>query len=181
MEFFTNIYETMTNTFGGSIWVLLPIVSFILIVAQWRLYSKAGQSGIQSIVPFWNFVGFMKIVGRPIWHSLFIIIPLLGMIGAMAADGGDLMSLASSGFASFAETPVSATVFGISAFAFIVFMVRVHIDLCNSFGRSSVIDYVMMIGLNILYVLYLGLDYEIEYQGPSYGVEAGYQDSNAYA
>lgn len=171
----------MTDTFGGSIWVIIPIVTFILVVAQWRLYAKAGQSGLQSIIPFWNFVGFMKIVGRPTWHSLFIIVPLLGMIAAFIADGSDLVQLAGSGFASFAETTVSSVVFGVSAFAFLVFMFRVHIDLCNSFGRSSMIDYVMMFGLNILYVLYLGLDYEIEYSGPSYGLEAGYQDSNAYA
>lgn len=181
MEFFTNAYNFLQNTFGGSIWVLMPIVGFILVVAQWRLFSKAGQPGIQAIIPFWNFVGLMRIVGRPSWHSAFVIAPLLMMISAMMFGGQEIVEVAASGFSDFSNAGAATILFAASAFAFVVFMFRVHIDLCNSFGRNTVVDYVMMFGLNVLYVLYMGLDYEIEYDGPSYGRSQAYSENQAYA
>ena len=44
----------------------------------WRLFAKCGQPGWAAIVPGYNLVIIMKIIGRPASHALsFLILPLL--------------------------------------------------------------------------------------------------------
>ncbi len=120
------------NLFGEGIFVLAIIVGFIGVVAQWRLYAKAGQPGIASIVPIWNFIVFLRIVGRPASHIFLFLIPIYGQLYMIP---------------------------------------KVYIELCNSFGKTSIVDYILVIVFNGFYVLNLGLSYEAEYQGPVYGTE----------
>jgi hypothetical protein len=128
-DFFLGIYAQM----GDSIFVLAIIFGFIGIVAQWRLYEKAGQPGIASIVPVWNIIVFLRIVGRPASHMFLFLIPIYGQ---------------------FYMIP------------------KVYIELCNSFGKRSIVDYILVIVFNGFYVLNLGLSYETEYLGPVYGKES---------
>ena len=58
--------------------VLVPIyiVSVIvMIVAQWKLFSKAGKPGWASLVPVYNTVVMLEIVGRPTWWILLLLFP----------------------------------------------------------------------------------------------------------
>lgn len=181
MEFITAILNYLAGTFGPALWVIGPIAGFIGIVAQMRLYAKADQPALAAIVPFWNFTTFMKVIGRPTWHVAYMILPMAAMLGALMADYKDMIAF-SQGSASFADVALSLSVFMAAAIGFAVFMVRAHIDLCNSFGRKTVFDYVLVVLLNVLYVLNLGLSYEIEYEGPAYGRENGLASgSSAFA
>lgn len=128
-DFFMGIY----SSFGDSIFVIVILFGFIGIVAQWRLYEKAGQPGIASIVPIWNFIVFLRIVGRPANHIFLFLIPVYGQLYMLP---------------------------------------KVYIELCNSFGKRSILDYVLVILFNGFYILNLGLSYEIEYEGPVYGQQA---------
>jgi len=132
IQFFQDIYMSLYATMGNGLFALLIIFGFIAIVAQWRLYEKAGQPGIASIVPIWNFIVFLRIVGRPAKHMFLFLIPVYGQLYLLP---------------------------------------KVYIELCNSFGRTSIVDYVMCIVFNGFYILNLGLSYEIEYLGPVYGNE----------
>lgn len=124
-DFFLGIY----SSFGDGIFVMLILVAFIAIVAQWRLYEKAGQPGIASIVPIWNFIIFLRIVGRPAKHMLLFFIPVYGQLYLVP---------------------------------------KVYIELCDSFGKHSIVDYVLILIFNAFYILNLGLSYEVEYKGPAY-------------
>ena len=130
IQILQDIYSSLYATMGNGLFALIIIFGFIAIVAQWRLYEKAGQPGIASIVPIWNFIVFLRIVGRPAKHMFLFLIPFYGQ---------------------FYMIP------------------KVYIELCNSFGRRSIVDYVMCIVFNGFYILNLGLSYEIEYLGPVYG------------
>jgi hypothetical protein len=55
--------------------VLIVIIAAMAIVAQWALYSKAGQPGVSCLVPVWNIVSFLAIVGRPWQHMFLFLIP----------------------------------------------------------------------------------------------------------
>jgi len=132
--------------------VPLSLGLIVGIIAQWMLYEKAGLRGVACLVPVWNVIEFMKIMGRPGWHALFIMIP--PPIVAFA-----LISL---------EAPVSYGVAGAAGLVFMGFVVKVYIELCHCFGRRSVGDYVLVLILNGLYVLWLGLS-EWKYEGPVYG------------
>ncbi|MGB0165693.1 MAG: DUF5684 domain-containing protein [Luteibaculum sp.] len=53
----------------------------------------------------------------------------------------------------------------------IYFICRVWIEVCQSFGKTSIVDYIFVILFNGFYILNLGLSYEEEYKGPAYGKE----------
>ncbi|NNC83108.1 MAG: hypothetical protein HKN79_05990 [Flavobacteriales bacterium] len=180
MDFINAIIEFLQATFGGGLWVLIPFLAFIGIVAQMRLYAKANQPALSAIVPIWNFVVFMKVIGRPIWHVAYMILPLVGIFGALFLDYKELIAF-SNGEVGFSAVSMSLPVLTLSTLVFAVFMVWAHIDLCNSFGRRTVFDYFLVVVLNVLYVLNLGLSYEIEYEGPAYGRSGFHSGSEAEA
>jgi hypothetical protein len=144
------------SRFGAAIFV--PIVIFMILAfgAQYLLYEKCGLKGLACIVPVWNVIEFLKIMGRPAWHSLFVIIPPLFFIG-LPLFGGD----------SLLETVVTFLFF----VAWLGFMIKVYIELCNCFGKFKMSDYILVIIFNGLYVLSLGLSYEDKYRGPVYNKE----------
>jgi len=53
----------------------------------------------------------------------------------------------------------------------IVFPIILTIDLLKSFGKYHWLDYLFAIVFNIFYMLNLGLAYNEEYYGPSYGMK----------
>jgi hypothetical protein len=54
----------------------------------------------------------------------------------------------------------------------IYFFFRVCVELAQSFGKYSVIDYILVCLFNVFYVLNLALAYNEEYQGPVFGKDS---------
>jgi hypothetical protein len=51
------------------IFIEIAIV-LLLIISEWRLYEKAGQPGWACIIPIYNTIVLLKIVGKPWWWFL---------------------------------------------------------------------------------------------------------------
>lgn len=68
-----------------STWLSISLfIAVIYIVAQWKIYEKAGQKGWAALIPFYNLYILLKIVGKPGWWILLIIfIPPVGLILAI--------------------------------------------------------------------------------------------------
>lgn len=63
-----------------SIYMLLSIFFFVLSIAGlWRIFEKAGRPGWEAIVPFYNFYIWLKIINKPLWWYIFIIIPYINV------------------------------------------------------------------------------------------------------
>jgi Family of unknown function (DUF5684) len=56
------------------------IIALLLIVAMWKVFTKAGQPGWASIIPIYNLYVWCKIVGRPWWWILLMLIPFVNFI-----------------------------------------------------------------------------------------------------
>jgi hypothetical protein len=56
------------------------LVALLLIVAMWKVFAKAGQPGWASIIPIYNLYIWCKIVGRPWWWILLMLIPFVNFI-----------------------------------------------------------------------------------------------------
>jgi Family of unknown function (DUF5684) len=56
------------------------LIALLLIVAMWKVFTKAGQSGWASIIPIYNLYIWCKIVGRPWWWILLMLIPFVNFI-----------------------------------------------------------------------------------------------------
>ena len=60
-------------------------ITVIYIAAQWRIYQKAGKPGWAAIIPIYNVIVLMEIIGKPWWWLLLLLIPGVNMIFAIWA------------------------------------------------------------------------------------------------
>lgn len=57
----------------------LVALAFYLYVG-WRIFEKAGKEGWKALVPIYNLVVLLRIVGRPVWWIALCLIPLINII-----------------------------------------------------------------------------------------------------
>ena len=70
----------MDNPAGllGSL-VFLAVFLFYIYVG-WRIFEKADQPGWASIIPIYNMVVILRIVGRPVWWLILAFIPIVNLV-----------------------------------------------------------------------------------------------------
>lgn len=71
----------------GVLAVVYLAVIVLMVVSAWKIFVKAGMEGWKSIIPIYNAVVMMQIIGRPTWWvALFLlgIIPILGTLAVFA-------------------------------------------------------------------------------------------------
>lgn len=74
------IMDYLSNSNIGFIFVL----TIFLIVAEWKVYVKAGQPGWAVLIPIYNLYVLLKIVGKPGWWLLVILLfPPVGFFMAL--------------------------------------------------------------------------------------------------
>lgn len=133
MDFLIGIHDMLYAKMGVVLYYVLFLMVVVGAMAQYRLYTKAGQPGYTALVPVLNVIVFLRIVGRPAKDGWKFLIPVWGQF---------------------------------------YFLPKVWIEVCKSFGKTSTLDYVLVIVLNGLYILNLALDEDTRYMGPLYGQKA---------
>lgn len=62
------------------------IIIFALVVLAffaytgWKLFEKAGQPGWAALIPIYNVIVLLKIVGKPTWWIILFIIPVVNYV-----------------------------------------------------------------------------------------------------
>lgn len=74
MEQFANASSSNTALFAG--------VGIIAVIAWWKLFSKAGFSGILAIIPIVNLAVASKIVFDSYWYTLLFAVPVVNVVYA---------------------------------------------------------------------------------------------------
>ena len=64
---------------------LIPftIVYLITVAGMWKTFEKAGKPGWAAIIPIYNTIVMLEIVGKPIWWIFLIIFPCTSFIFAV--------------------------------------------------------------------------------------------------
>lgn len=94
MDYTYTYYDASDAVAGGLLATLgaivfIPIiiglaVSIVSIIAMWKVFKKAGKNGWEAIVPVYNIITLLQIVGiNPIW-VLGLAVPVLNLIIAIA-------------------------------------------------------------------------------------------------
>lgn len=62
--------------------MLIPIiiVTVITIIGQWKVFTKAGKPGWACIIPIYNLIVMLEIVGKPLWWVILFFIPCVNII-----------------------------------------------------------------------------------------------------
>jgi hypothetical protein len=59
--------------------IYLALILFML-VAYWKIFTKAGQPGWGTLVPIYNAYLMLKIAGKPGWWLLLMFIPVVNFV-----------------------------------------------------------------------------------------------------
>ena len=65
---------------GPLFWIFWLAFMILMIAACWKIFTKAGQPGWASIIPIYNWYILCKIVGRPGWWVILLLIPFINFI-----------------------------------------------------------------------------------------------------
>lgn len=57
----------------------------LMIASMWKVFTKAGQPGWASIVPIYNAIVLFKIIGKPAWWVVLMLIPLVNFVVSIIA------------------------------------------------------------------------------------------------
>lgn len=69
---------------GGLFSTLISLVIAGLVIAGgWKVFTKAGQPGWAFIIPIYNVIVLLRIVGRPVWWIVLLLIPIVNFIVAI--------------------------------------------------------------------------------------------------
>jgi len=60
--------------------VVALIVAVVLIVAWWKIFTKAGKPGWTALIPIYNVIVMLQVVGRPVWWIILFLIPVVNFI-----------------------------------------------------------------------------------------------------
>jgi len=65
----------------GIIGILIYLAVIVIMIAGlWKLFEKAGKPGWAAIVPIYNYVVLLEIVGKPVWWIILLIIPIVNIV-----------------------------------------------------------------------------------------------------
>lgn len=80
----TTMYGTTSQTdisaILGTYAILVLVIAVIMIVANWKIYTKAGKPGWASLVPFYNMYLMYEIAGMNGWMFLLTFIPIVNIV-----------------------------------------------------------------------------------------------------
>ena len=66
--------------FGGIFMIVALAIAVVCIIGMWKVFEKSGQPGWACIIPIYNIYILLKVVGRPGWWLLLMLIPLVNIV-----------------------------------------------------------------------------------------------------
>ncbi len=80
------------NTLSLSILIVAfsieVVIVVLMIIALWKIFEKAGKPGWASLIPIYNTIVLLDIVGKPWWWIFLLIIPVVNIIFAIIVIHG---------------------------------------------------------------------------------------------
>lgn len=66
----------------GIILIYVALLA-LLFASMWVVFTKAGKPGWAALVPIYNLIILLEIVGKPWWWLFLMLIPLLNVVFAI--------------------------------------------------------------------------------------------------
>lgn len=86
MTYNYNVNSVDSSIFGAAMMtylVVLLVIYVLVIIAMWKVFTKAGKPGWASLIPVYNMVVMYQIVGLNPWLLLLYLIPVVNWIAAL--------------------------------------------------------------------------------------------------
>lgn len=80
-------YDPSSAPSAGALYAIVAacfipalIVGIISVIGMWKVYEKAGKPGWAAIIPIYNVIILLEIIGKPIWWIFLLLIPCVNFI-----------------------------------------------------------------------------------------------------
>jgi hypothetical protein len=83
METYDQGTSTQLALFFGFLLIPALIIWLISVIGMWKIYEKAGKPGWAAIVPIYNIIVLLEIIGKPVWWLLLFLVPCVNIIFAV--------------------------------------------------------------------------------------------------
>lgn len=74
------MYNNEISTFGIIIYVAIFL---LLTIAQWKIFVKANKPGWACLIPIYNVIVLLEIIGKPWWWLLLFFVPIANVVIAI--------------------------------------------------------------------------------------------------
>jgi len=68
-----------TPEFASGLMLGFAVAILFMLATMWRLFSKAGESGWKCLIPVYGAIVFQRILGRPAWWVVLMMIPVVNL------------------------------------------------------------------------------------------------------
>lgn len=79
-------YSSSGKPPGPLFWLCWSVFVVLMIASMWKVFTKGGQPGWASIIPFVNLYFLCKVAGRPGWWLILMLIPFVNFIILIIVD-----------------------------------------------------------------------------------------------
>lgn len=70
----------------AGFWLFFFAFYIFMVVVQWKIFVKAGKPGWASLIPIYNTVTLLQVVGKPDWWVILFLVPFANIVvGIMLA------------------------------------------------------------------------------------------------
>ncbi len=63
-----------------GLWFIYIAIYVLYVAGLWMGFVRAGEEGWKAIIPIWNVLIVLKLVGREWWWILLLLIPVVGLV-----------------------------------------------------------------------------------------------------
>lgn len=79
--YYSTSYSTsgLENISSGTVIAALA-VAIVSIIAQWKIFTKAGKPGWAAIIPFYNMYTLFEVAGMNGWMFLLMLLPIVNIV-----------------------------------------------------------------------------------------------------
>lgn len=80
-------YESVNNgglmaAMGAFAFIYIAIL-VLMVISMWKIFTKAGKPGWAAIIPIYNLVVLLEVVGKPVWWIILFLIPIVNIVIAI--------------------------------------------------------------------------------------------------
>jgi len=66
---------------GGIIIGLIYLAVIVIdIIGMWKIFVKAGKPGWAALIPIYNIIVLLEIIGKPVWWIVLFLIPIVSLV-----------------------------------------------------------------------------------------------------
>lgn len=85
-DFSVDHTQYFMDMFGGifsTIWAVSFILCIFMLIANWKIFKKAGEHGVAAIVPFWNTAVLFKLTWGKWYFMFWMCVPFVNLVIAI--------------------------------------------------------------------------------------------------